>query len=548
MSKYSPLNTSEEEPTNISSTDTSIKKTHVHHNKNSGCKTTYWIIALSFVVSVAILSTFPPWFYLNNQQPTTPIQTDITDITSPPPSQESTTTTGHGRVIATYFPSWSIYGRKFFIQDLDFDKITHILYAFANFKSDGDVFLGDSWSDTDIHFEDDSWNDNEKNLYGNFKQLYLLKKKNRHLKVSLSIGGWTWSTNFPAVASSHKSRERFVDTAIKLMNDLGLDGLDRLFTRKTEEEKYEIVIRGYNKFFNIDETEDTKWENIESNTESPYELTIKENGCIIFIGGLPGGHLLITSKHSLGIKQGGVSLHAIKGKEWVEKHLAKAGKSQTDLATFLYENKLTAVAELCDDSFEEHILPYPPEMINEFAKEWGFIPTHYIMKKNVEEIKEFTNEIGKDGHYDGRAIEGFVVRTKYKSTGECFFFKVKYEEPYLMYRELREVTKAIINGKPPRFKYKLTQEYNVWVKEKLKTEPDIFKGYLKNQGIFRIREMFLNDLKLTGDALNSDKLAKLDNDQINKELKKTLIITVASIGCGKTSLSTALTKLFGFGH
>ncbi|CAJ0757025.1 4006_t:CDS:2 [Entrophospora sp. SA101] len=226
MSKYSPLNTSEEEPTNISSTDTSIKKTHVHHNKNSGCKTTYWIIALSFVVSVAILSTFPPWFYLNNQQPTTPIQTDITDITSPPPSQESTTTTGHGRVIATYFPSWSIYGRKFFIQDLDFDKITHILYAFANFKSDGDVFLGDSWSDTDIHFEDDSWNDNEKNLYGNFKQLYLLKKKNRHLKVSLSIGGWTWSTNFPAVASSHKSRERFVDTAIKLMNDLGLDGLD----------------------------------------------------------------------------------------------------------------------------------------------------------------------------------------------------------------------------------------------------------------------------------------------------------------------------------
>nr|CAG8469870.1 10126_t:CDS:2 [Entrophospora candida] len=321
-----------------------------------------------------------------------------------------------------------------------------------------------------------------------------------------------------------------------------------LFTRKTEEEKYEIVIRGYNKFFNIDETEDTKWENIESNTESPYELTIKENGCIIFIGGLPGGYLLTTSKHSLGIKQEGVSVHAIKGKEWVEKHLAKAGKSQTDLATFLYENKLTAVAELCDDSFEEHVLPYPPEMINEFAKEWGFIPTHYIMKKNVEEIKEFTNEIGKDGHYDGRAIEGFVVRTKYKSTGECFFFKVKYEEPYLMYRELREVTKAIINGKPPRFKYKLTQEYNDWVKEKLKTEPDIFNGYLKNQGIFRIREMFLNDLKLTGDALNSDKLAKLDNDQINKELKKTLIITVASIGCGKTSLSTALTKLFGFGH
>ncbi|CAJ0844873.1 14866_t:CDS:2, partial [Entrophospora sp. SA101] len=134
--------------------------------------------------------------------------------------------TEHGKVIAAYFAAWSIYARKFFVQDIDYDKLTHILYAFANIKNDGEVFLGDPWSDTDIHFDGDSWNDNVKNLYGNFKQLYLLKKKNRHLKVSLSIGGWTWSTNFSAVASSHNSREKFVDSAIKLMNDLGLDGLD----------------------------------------------------------------------------------------------------------------------------------------------------------------------------------------------------------------------------------------------------------------------------------------------------------------------------------
>ncbi|CAH1764457.1 3447_t:CDS:2, partial [Entrophospora sp. SA101] len=134
--------------------------------------------------------------------------------------------TEHGKVIAAYFAAWSIYARKFFVQDIDYDKLTHILYAFANIKNDGEVFLGDPWSDTDIHFDGDSWNDNVKNLYGNFKQLYLLKKKNRHLKVSLSIGGWTWSTNFSAVASSHNSREKFVNSAIKLMNDLGLDGLD----------------------------------------------------------------------------------------------------------------------------------------------------------------------------------------------------------------------------------------------------------------------------------------------------------------------------------
>ncbi|CAJ0844824.1 5449_t:CDS:2, partial [Entrophospora sp. SA101] len=161
------------------------------------------------------------------KMPTMPTESATTDVIYPKTSiPPATKMTEHGKVISAYFTSWSIYARKFFVQNIDYDKLTHILYAFANIKNDGEVFLGDPWSDTDIHFDGDSWNDNVKNLYGNFKQLYLLKKKNRHLKVSLSIGGWTWSTNFSAVASSHNSREKFVDSAIKLMNDLGLDGLD----------------------------------------------------------------------------------------------------------------------------------------------------------------------------------------------------------------------------------------------------------------------------------------------------------------------------------
>ncbi|KAK0558819.1 Chitinase 4 [Tilletia horrida] len=127
---------------------------------------------------------------------------------------------------AAYFPNWAIYGRKFFPQNIDASQITHLLYAFADVRTEsGEVFLTDKWADEDIHYDGDSWNDPPGGLYGNFKQLNLLKRQHRHLKLLLSIGGWTYSPHF-AFASDPSKRTTFVRSALALLEDYGLDGLD----------------------------------------------------------------------------------------------------------------------------------------------------------------------------------------------------------------------------------------------------------------------------------------------------------------------------------
>ncbi|KAF8317680.1 glycoside hydrolase family 18 and carbohydrate-binding module family 5 protein [Clavulina sp. PMI_390] len=142
-----------------------------------------------------------------------------------------------------YYPNYAIYGRSFPPSSIVPKTLTHILYAFADCDATtGQVMLTDLWADQQIHYAGDSWSEPGNNLYGNFKQLYLMKQAQRNLKVLLSIGGFTYSQdghfNF---ISNPTARATFVSSAIQLLEDNGLDGLDVDFEYPTAAQKADFV-------------------------------------------------------------------------------------------------------------------------------------------------------------------------------------------------------------------------------------------------------------------------------------------------------------------
>lgn len=132
--------------------------------------------------------------------------------------------------IVGYYTSWSIYGQQYYVDDVPGDKLTHLLYAFANLSDTGECILGDEYADVQFAYFDDATDPRRdalgNPLAGNLAALLRLKERYPHLKTLLSVGGWTWSTKFTDAALTAESRERFVRSCVALMRRYGFDGLD----------------------------------------------------------------------------------------------------------------------------------------------------------------------------------------------------------------------------------------------------------------------------------------------------------------------------------
>lgn len=111
-------------------------------------------------------------------------------------------------MVVGYYPGYA-RSQGFLPADLSAELLTHIHYAFADIDEAGRVALSDP--ETDLP-----------NLAG----LRALREEHPGLKILLSVGGWERSGGFSSSAASEEGRKKFAQSAVELMAEQDLDGID----------------------------------------------------------------------------------------------------------------------------------------------------------------------------------------------------------------------------------------------------------------------------------------------------------------------------------
>lgn len=187
----------------------------------------------------------------------------------------------------------------------------------------------------------------------------------------------------------------------------------------------EIVSRGYEKFFNIDEREETKLENLDQLLTFPVTAYLKENGFLGNIGiDLTDQKLFIASKSS----NGGLY------QQCFQEHLFKKldERQRHQLWVDLKDQEACAVFEVMDPVFDPHLIDYdaprlvlldvfhrslsgakyPYEQLVHWGQRWGFdIKERSMTFHTAQQLQKFIQTATHDlsYRYKGKDIEGFVL-------------------------------------------------------------------------------------------------------------------------------------------
>ncbi len=242
--------------------------------------------------------------------------------------------------------------------------------------------------------------------------------------------------------------------------------------------KGKVTARAYDKFFNINERPETKFEMLQHKLQFPVTAYVKENG---FLGIASYDEyedaLFLASKSTIDSQYAGYFQEMVRKKVTPE-HLE-------EMKRYCKENEVSFVFECVDMENDPHIIEYPESRLflldivynkMEFEK-YGYEDMCHVAGQLGLEPKERAAELASwqeffdwyyevmeaDYEYQGRKIEGFVIED---SAGYMTKLKLTY---YNFWKFMRSVShEAIRKGyitKTSALTTPLANEYYAWVRK-----------------------------------------------------------------------------------
>lgn len=126
-------------------------------------------------------------------------------------------------LLVGYYAFWTLYQNQNSLEQLPLGQLDYLVYAYAKPLADGTVVPGDYVADLSFAYGGD---DGPGSLRGTYAKLRELKAGQPRLRTVLSIGGWLWSTPFPALAADPALRARFARNALDFIDRHGFDGIE----------------------------------------------------------------------------------------------------------------------------------------------------------------------------------------------------------------------------------------------------------------------------------------------------------------------------------
>ena len=264
-------------------------------------------------------------------------------------------------------------------------------------------------------------------------------------------------------------------------------------------ENGEIVIRSYNKFFNINERENTKLDNLKNVFQFPVVAWVKYNGFLGLVGYDSSlDKLLISSKSNPNSEFAGYFRDIFNN--------VLTEEQQFEIKKYLKEHKSTLVFEVVDPTNDPHMIKYnfPHLILLEIVENNIDEPK----RKSYEELQLFSNkynlplkvkakvldnwrefyqwyeEVTADDYkYKGQYIEGFVLED---SVG--FMTKVKLQY-YGFWKHMRSVKDDVYKSGYTKYTSSLTtplaNEFYGWLRQQTKE--------VLRKDIITLREIFYSE-------------------------------------------------------